>query len=71
MLDIVHQLISSLRALCTSPSLQNLYDVMNGFNALIWGPPMIFLLLFLGIYFTIKLRFIQKYMLPAVKLSVA
>ncbi len=71
MLNIVHQLISSLRALCTSPSLQNLYDVMNGLNALIWGPPMIFFLLSLGIYFTVKLRFIQKYTWPAVKLSVA
>lgn len=71
MMDIVQQLTVALRALFTHPSLQNLYDVMSGFNALIWGPPMIFLLLFLGIYFTIKLRFIQKYTWPAMKLSVA
>lgn len=55
----------------TEPSVQSAYDVMNGFNALIWGPPMIFLLLFLGIYFTIRLNFLQKYTWPAMKLSVA
>ena len=55
----------------SSPSIQQGYDVLNGFNALIWGPPMIFLLLFLGIYFTIRLRFLQKYTWPAMKLSIA
>ena len=70
-MDTVQQLAGAFRALFTEPSLQSLYDVMNGFNALIWGPPMIFLLLFLGIYFTVKLRFIQKYTWPAMKLSVA
>lgn len=70
-MDTVQQLAGAFRSLFTDPSLQSLYDVMNGFNALIWGPPMIFLLLFLGIYFTVKLRFIQKYTWPAMKLSVA
>ncbi len=70
-MDTVQQLAGAFRALFAEPSLQSLYDVMNGFNALIWGPPMIFLLLFLGIYFTVKLRFIQKYTWPAMKLSVA
>lgn len=60
----------SLGSLFTHPSLKTIYDVMNAFNALIWGPPMICVLLFLGIYFTIKLRFIQKYTWPAIQLSV-
>lgn len=62
---------TAISAFFAHPSLQTTYDVMNAFNALIWGPPMIFLLLFLGIYFTVKLRFIQKYTWPAMKLSVA
>lgn len=70
-MDALNQLAGACKALFQEPSLQNIYDVMNGFNALIWGPPMIFLLLFLGIYFTVKLRFIQKYTWPAMKLSVA
>lgn len=70
-MGLVQQFLGSFKALFAEPTLQHVYDVMNGFNALVWGPPMIFLLLFLGIYFTIKLRFIQKYTLPAVKLSVA
>ncbi len=70
-MDTIAQLAGACKALFLEPSLQTFYDVMNGFNALIWGPPMIFLLLFLGIYFTVKLRFIQKYTWPAMKLSVA
>ena len=70
-MDALNQLAGAFQALFHEPSLQSIYDVMNGFNALIWGPPMIFLLLFLGIYFTVKLRFIQKYTWPAMKLSVA
>ncbi len=70
-MDALNQLAGACKALFHEPSLQSIYDVMNGFNALIWGPPMIFLLLFLGIYFTVKLRFIQKYTWPAMKLSVA
>ena len=70
-MDAFNQLAGACKALFHEPSLQSIYDVMNGFNALIWGPPMIFLLLFLGIYFTVKLRFIQKYTWPAMKLSVA
>ena len=70
-MDTLTQLAGACKALFLEPSLQTFYDVMNGFNALIWGPPMIFLLLFLGIYFTVKLRFIQKYTWPAMKLSVA
>lgn len=61
---------NAAKAFFSAPSVQSAYDLMNGFNALIWGPPMIFLLLFLGIYFTVKLRFLQKYTWPAMKLSI-
>jgi len=70
-MDIFLQLANACGHLFHEPSLQNFYDVMSAFNALIWGPPMIFLLLSLGIYFTVKLRFIQKYTWPAMKLSLA
>ena len=70
-MDIFLQLTGACGRFFSDPSLQSLYDVMNLFNALIWGPPMIFLLLSLGIYFTIKLRFIQKYTWSAMKLSLA
>lgn len=55
----------------SEPSVQNAYDLINDFNTLVWGPPMIFLLLFLGIYLTFRLNFLQKYIWPAMKLSVA
>lgn len=58
-------------AFISHPSLQSFYDIMNAFNMLVWGPPMIGLLLFLGIYFTFKFRFIQRYTWPAMKLSIA
>ncbi len=70
-MDIFLQLTSACGRFFSDPSLQSFYDVMNYFNALIWGPPMIFLLLFLGIYFTFKLRFIQRYTWSAMKLSLA
>lgn len=65
--DLYH----AVTAFLSSPGIQTGYNVLNGFNALIWGPPMIFLLLFLGIYFTIRLNFLQKYTWPAMKLSIA
>ncbi len=65
--DLYH----AVTAFLSSPGIQTGYDVLNGFNALIWGPPMIFLLLFLGIYFTVRLNFLQKYTWPAMKLSIA
>ena len=68
-MNIFLQMADAFGRLFSNPSLQNFYEVMNSFNALIWGPPMIFLLLSLGIYFTVKLRFIQKYTWPAIKLS--
>jgi len=62
-------LCQSISAFVTHPSVNNGYDVLNGFNALIWGPPMIIILLSLGIYFTVRLNFLQRYTFPAMKLS--
>ncbi|MBQ4493907.1 MAG: sodium:alanine symporter family protein [Elusimicrobiaceae bacterium] len=70
-MEIFLQLINACVRLFSEPSLQSFYEVMTLFNALVWGPPMIFLLLFLGIYFTFKLHFIQKYTWSAMKLSLA
>ena len=63
-------LFSSIAAFLSAPSVHNAYEIMNAFNTLIWGPPMIILLLGLGIYFTIRLNFLQKYTWRAMKLSV-
>lgn len=43
---------------------------LDKINAFIWGAPMLSLLLGIGIYLTIKLKFIQKYIVQAIKLSV-
>lgn len=69
-MQIIQQLWTALASFLTGPSVQSAYDLMNGFNSLVWGPPMIIVLLFLGIYFTVRLHFIQKYTWPAMKLSV-
>lgn len=69
-MQIIQQLWTALVAFLTGPSVQSAYDLMNGFNSLVWGPPMIIILLSLGIYFTVRLHFIQKYTWPAMKLSV-
>ncbi|WP_428055805.1 alanine/glycine:cation symporter family protein [Candidatus Avelusimicrobium alvi] len=69
-MQIIQQLWTALASFLTRPSVQSAYDLMNGFNSLVWGPPMIIVLLFLGIYFTVRLHFIQKYTWPAMKLSV-
>ena len=66
----IQQLGSAFVQFFSGPSVQSAYDLMNGFNTLVWGPPMIIILLFLGIYFTVRLRFLQKYTWPAMKLSV-
>ena len=69
-MQIIQQLWTALASFLTGPSVQSAYDLMNGFNSLVWGPPMIIILLSLGIYFTVRLHFIQKYTWPAMKLSV-
>ena len=37
-------------------AIEQVNDVVNSF---VWGPPMLILLLFVGIYFSIRLRFFQ------------
>jgi AGCS family alanine or glycine:cation symporter len=43
---------------------------LGQFNGWVWGPPMIGVIFCLGIYLTLKLGFIQKYTLPAIRLSI-
>lgn len=50
--------------------MQSLLHIIDSLNNFIWGPPMIVLIFSLGIYFTIRLGFIQKYLWHAIKLSV-
>ena len=50
--------------------METLLHYINILNGFIWGPPMIILIFGLGIYFTFKLGFIQKYTFKAVALSV-
>jgi len=47
-----------------------LQSCLDAINAFLWGVPMLCLLVGLGIYLTIKLNFIQKYIVKAIKLSV-
>ena len=50
--------------------METLLQLINAANNFIWGPPMIILIFGLGIYFTIKLGYIQKYLFQAMALSV-
>jgi AGCS family alanine or glycine:cation symporter len=44
---------------------------LNTANLIVWGPPMLILLVGTHIYLTIRLRFIQKHTFKAVKLSLS
>lgn len=70
-MHLITQLYQAIASFFTSPSLEAAYHVLNAFNTLIWGPPMLILILALGIYFTIRLNFLQKYIFPAMALSIA
>ncbi len=50
--------------------MEALLKILNASNNFVWGPPMIILIFSFGIYFTVKLGFIQKYIFKAIKLSV-
>lgn len=50
--------------------MQGFTNLIVQFNALIWGVPMMLLIVGISIYFTVKLRFIQRYLCRAIKLSV-
>lgn len=51
--------------------METLLHYVNVINGFIWGPPMIILIFGLGIYFTFKLGFIQKYTFKAISLSLS
>ena len=41
-----------------------LEEVLNNIDGIVWGPPLLILLVGTGIYFTFKLNFIQMFKLP-------
>ena len=47
--------------------LSNIVDKVNG---IVWGPPMLILLVGTHLFLTFRLKFIQSYMFKAIKLSV-
>ena len=49
--------------------MQELENIINRINELIWTYPMILLLVATHLYLTFKLKFIQKYIFKAMKLS--
>ena len=50
--------------------MQGFTNFIVQFNALVWGVPMMLLIVGISIYFTVKLRFIQRYLHRAIKLSI-
>ena len=42
----------------------NLEEVLKNIDGIVWGPPLLILLVGTGIYFTFKLNFIQMFKLP-------
>lgn len=44
--------------------LETITNILNLVNDLVWGPPLLILLVGTGIYFTVKLRFLQITKLP-------
>lgn len=48
-----------------------IYTIITAVNDFLWGPPMIVSIFALGIYLTVKLGFIQKYLFKSIKLSVS
>ena len=50
--------------------METLLNALNLLNNFIWGPPMILLIFGLGLYFTLRLGFIQKHTFKAISLSV-
>lgn len=50
--------------------MENLHQIVIWLNNYLWGPPMLILLMGTHLYFTFRLRFIQKFILLGIKLSV-
>lgn len=51
--------------------MQGFHDFINWANGYLWGAPMLILLFGTHIFLTLRLRFIQKYVWKAIKLSVS
>ncbi len=50
--------------------MQGFTNLIVQFNSFVWGLPMMFLIVGISVYFTFKLRFIQRYLCRSIKLSV-
>jgi len=51
--------------------MQGFHDMVNWANGYLWGPPMLILLFGTHLFLTYRLRFIQKHVWKAIKLSVS
>ena len=50
--------------------MEALHGAIFWLNGIVWGPPMLILLFGTHLYLTFRLKFIQKYVFKAIKLSV-
>jgi len=50
--------------------MENLESVLNQLNAFVWGPPLLILLVGTHLFLTFRLRFIQRHIFQAIRLSV-
>ena len=51
--------------------MQFIHEIIKSVNGIVWGPPMLILLVGTHLFLTFRLGFIQKYMFKAIKLSVS
>ncbi len=51
--------------------MEQLERLLGAINGVVWGPPMLVLLLGTHLYLTVRLRFVQRYLGTAIRLSVA
>jgi len=51
--------------------MQAVHDFISWFDSLLWGPPLLILLFGTHLFLTFRLRFIQRYTLKGIKLSLA
>lgn len=49
--------------------LQNIETILNQISDFVWGPPLLILLVGTHIFLTLRLRFIQRYILTAIRIS--
>lgn len=49
--------------------MQGLEQLLEKINGIVWGPPMLILLFGTHIFLTVRLRFIQRYIIQSIKLS--